>query len=86
MLDQPTQAFFPEKIHDATTVEDADWEAVKSYFELLRDVVAENDGGLQIIVCDHVNLPDRWFQDAVIDNWRTREGVKNALIPMEWLE
>ncbi|MFF1681539.1 DUF3732 domain-containing protein [Streptomyces sp. NPDC058256] len=25
MLDQPTQAFFPEKIRDAATVEDADW-------------------------------------------------------------
>ncbi|MFE6483089.1 DUF3732 domain-containing protein [Streptomyces sp. NPDC057757] len=64
MLDQPTQAFFPEKIHDAATVEDADWATVTRYFELLRDVAQLNDGALQIVVCDHANLGEAWFQDA----------------------
>ncbi|MFJ7593357.1 DUF3732 domain-containing protein [Streptomyces sp. NPDC097617] len=86
MLDQPTQAFFPEKIHDATTVEDADWEAVTSYFRLLNDVSQASDGGLQIIVCDHANLPEPWFQEALVENWRPRDGRRNALIPVDWLE
>lgn len=85
MLDQPTQAFFPEKIHDATTVQDADWATVTAYFELLRDVTDLNEGALQVIVCDHANLPEAWFQDALVDNWRPRGGRPIALIPIDWL-
>lgn len=86
MLDQPTQAFFPEKIRDAATVEDADWAAVTTYFKLLHDVAEEANGGLQIIVCDHANLPEQWFQDAVVENWRPQDGQRRALIPVDWLE
>lgn len=82
MFDQPTQAFFPEEIVDAAADENADWEAVRRQFTLMRDVVATLNNDLQIIVCDHANLADDWFQDAVIDNWRN--GV--ALIPTDWLE
>ncbi|MBD7958643.1 DUF3732 domain-containing protein [Microbacterium sp. Sa4CUA7] len=82
MLDQPTQAFFPEEIVDAAEDEDADWEAVRRQFVLLRDVVSNLNGGLQIIVCDHANLSEQWFQDAIVDNWRN--GI--AFIPTGWLE
>ena len=81
MLDQPTQAFFPEEVHDADMVLDADWEAVRAYFSLIFEAVSENQGGLQVIVCDHVNLRDEWFHDAVVENWRG--GA--ALIPADWL-
>lgn len=81
MFDQPTQAFFPEEVVDAANDENADWEAVRRQFALMRDVVVALNGKLQVIVCDHANLADAWFQDAVIDNWRN--GV--ALIPEEWL-
>ena len=81
MLDQPTQAFFPEEVVDAAEDENADWEAVRRQFALMNEVVASLDGRLQVIVCDHANLADAWFQSAVIDNWRN--GV--ALIPAEWL-
>lgn len=80
MLDQPTQAFFPEEVVDATDDEDADWGAVRRQFELLKDVVTSLGGRFQVIVCDHANLADDWFQDAVVDNWRN--GV--ALIPDDW--
>ncbi|MFF1962453.1 DUF3732 domain-containing protein [Streptomyces sp. NPDC058232] len=87
MLDQPTQAFFPEKIRDATTVQDADWATVTAYFALLRDVADLNEGALQIIVCDHANLTDEeWFQDALVENWRPVDGNRQALIPTDWLD
>ncbi|MFJ6438761.1 DUF3732 domain-containing protein [Streptomyces sp. NPDC091416] len=87
MLDQPTQAFFPEKPRDASTIEDADWTTVTAYFQLLNDVVQLNNGAFQIIVCDHANLPEDWFQEAVIGNWRPdAEGNRTALIPLEWLD
>jgi hypothetical protein len=82
MFDQPSQAFFPEEVPDGSQMEDADWEAVRRQFTLLRDVVNDLDGDLQIVVCDHANLVDDWFQDSLIDNWRG--GA--ALIPADWLE
>ncbi|WP_017546965.1 DUF3732 domain-containing protein [Nocardiopsis prasina] len=86
MLDQPTQAFFPERPRDASTIEDADWTTVTAYFQLLNDVVRLNNGEFQIIVCDHANLSEAWFQEAVIGNWRPdAEGNRIALIPLEWL-
>ncbi|MGW7450170.1 DUF3732 domain-containing protein [Streptomyces sp. NPDC054787] len=85
-LDQPTQAFFPSKPRDASTVPDADWSTVTEYFRLLNDVTELNQGDLQIIVCDHANLSDEWFQEAVIENWRPNDdGTRNALIPPAWL-
>lgn len=81
IFDQPTQAFFPEEVVDAADDENADWEAVRRQLTLMRDVVSTLTGELQVIVCDHANLADDWFQSAVIGNWRN--GV--AFIPSDWL-
>lgn len=82
MFDQPTQAFFPEEVIDAADDENADWEAVRRQFTLMHNVVDALDGQLQVIVSDHANLADDWFQAAVVGNWRN--GV--ALIPTDWLD
>ena len=81
IFDQPTQAFFPEEVADAAEIEDADWQAVRRQFSLMNDVVTALDGALQIIVCDHANLSDDWFQAAVVDNWRRDV----ALVPVDWI-
>ncbi|MEU3620312.1 hypothetical protein ABZ725_49830 [Streptomyces sp. NPDC006872] len=45
-----------------------------------------NRGALQIIVCDHANPAEPWYQDAVIGNWRPdSDGNRNALIPLTGL-
>ena len=84
MLDQPTQAHYPsEKDNESGLPEDdADRIAVRGMFELMRDVVAELAPDFQIIVCDHADLPERWFADAVRYRWRGGE----ALIPADWIE
>lgn len=83
MLDQPTQAYYPSDVEQQEGVPEGenDRAAVRRMFELMRDVVEELAPGLQIIVCDHANLPEKWFQDSVRHNWR--EGRK--LIPDEWI-
>lgn len=83
VLDQPTQAYYPSEVTRSTGVaaSDADQLAVRRLFELMRDVVAELAPELQVIVCDHANLPEGWFQGAVTHDWRG--GQK--LIPPEWL-
>jgi Protein of unknown function (DUF3732) len=48
----------------------------------MREVADELSPGMQIIVCDHANLPDQWFQNAVVHNWR--DGRK--LIPDSWIQ
>jgi hypothetical protein len=82
MFDQPSQGFFPEQVSDATELEDADWGPVRQQFMLLRDVVDTCDGAIQVIVCDHANFTDGWFQDCLIENWRDGQ----ALIPESWIE
>jgi hypothetical protein len=83
MLDQPTQAYYPSEIERQTGVpeNDSDREAVRRMFQLLHDLAAELSPNLQIIVCDHANLPETWFRDSVVHNWR--DGT--ALIPAAWL-
>lgn len=82
MLDQPTQAYYPPDVtHWSGEPEtSSDSEAVTRIFELLRDFAAELNPTMQVIVCDHANLNEPWFQDAIIENWRGGAG----LIPESW--
>ncbi|MFJ4105698.1 DUF3732 domain-containing protein [Amycolatopsis japonica] len=84
MLDQPTQAHYPSENDNTTGLpeEDADRIAVRKMFELMRDVAAELSPNFQIIVCDHADLPDPWFEESVRERWR--HGIK--LIPGDWLD
>ena len=84
MLDQPTQAYYPSDVEQESGVptSDDDRQAVQALYEMMRDVARELSPSMQIIACDHANLPDEWFQEAVIANWRNGE----KLIPQTWLE
>lgn len=82
MFDQPSQGFFPEQVSAASKLEDADWGSVRQQFMLMYDVVNALQGGIQVIVCDHANFTDKWFQDCLIENWRDGK----ALIPRDWVE
>jgi hypothetical protein len=84
MLDQPTQVYYPSDVEqrDGILAGDDDRAAVRRLFRLMRDVVSDLAPNFQIIVCDHANLPEDWFQKAVRHNWR--DGRK--LIPDEWIE
>lgn len=79
VLDQPTQAFFPS---DQATEQasDQDRQDALAQFVLVRDVADQLDGQLQIIVLDHADFDEAWFDDAVVERWR--DG--NALIPRSW--
>ncbi|SDS54969.1 Protein of unknown function [Streptomyces sp. TLI_053] len=87
MLDQPTQPYYPSdmakrsgRLEDITL--DEDRETVKRLFELMHQVTTSLSPGFQMIVSDHANLPDPWFQDCVRYNWRDGE----ALIPQTWID
>jgi hypothetical protein len=49
-------------------------------YRLAYDVVQLLIGQLQVIVTDHANINESWFQDCIVERWR--EGRK--LITPEW--
>lgn len=87
ILDQPTQAHYPADDNDeGQPVDDADRIAVRAMFRLMYDFVVEAAPNFQIIVCDHADLPEDWFQDSVRQRWREGRSEIPALIPVSWLE
>jgi Protein of unknown function (DUF3732) len=85
LIDQPSQAFFPQDRQsggDLEELSDTDRQHTKDLYRLMYDEVAHHDGALQLIVLDHADFADQWFQDSVVQRWR--DGA--ALIPADWLD
>ncbi len=87
-LDQPTQVYFPSetvyKEADGSferTEADSDVERVRTLFALLHHFVTELCPGFQIVVTEHANLRDDWFQQALVEQPWTKPP---ALIPEDW--
>lgn len=88
LIDQPTQVYFPSlKAYKETdgsiqkTEQDADLIAVRRLFKLLLRFTKEDAPGFQIIVTEHANLREQWFQDALIEKPWTKPP---ALVPEDW--
>jgi hypothetical protein len=88
LIDQPTQVYFPsEKVYKEAdgsiqkTEEDADLTAVRRLFELLLRFTKQDAPGFQIIVTEHANLREQWFQDALLEEPWSRPP---ALVPEDW--
>ena len=88
LIDQPTQVYFPsEKVYQEAdgsvqkTEADADLVAVRRLFELLLKFTQEDVPGFQLIVTEHANLRDQWFQDALVEQPWTKPP---ALVPESW--
>lgn len=88
LVDQPTQVYFPSdqvyKEADGTiqkTEADADLKAVRRLFELLLKFTQEDAPGFQLIVTEHANLREQWFQDALVEQPWTKPP---ALVPEDW--
>lgn len=89
LIDQPTQVYFPsEQIYkeadgsvQKTEEADADLKAVRRLFELLLKFTQEDAPGFQLIVTEHANLRDQWFQDALVEQPWTKPP---ALVPEDW--
>jgi len=88
VIDQPSQVHFPsEKVYKEAdgsiqkTKEDADLTAVSRLFEFLQKFTSEYAPGFQIIVTEHANLSEQWFQEAIREPpWRRPP----ALVPENW--
>lgn len=82
-LDQPSQVYFPAEVDtgvDGEDLQDEDRLAVVRIFELIDNLVKELAPHLQVIITEHADLHEDWFQDAVVERWRQGD----ALIPASW--
>lgn len=87
-LDQPSQVYFPsEEIYKAAsgrieeTERDSDLEKVRKLFAMLYRFAEEEAPNFQLIVTEHANLRDKWFQDSIVEvPW----NKPPALVPEEW--
>jgi hypothetical protein len=84
-IDQPSQVYFPEdkdwqQQENGTLGIGEDRQKVERMYKLAYDVAQKLSGQFQIIITDHVNINQQWFQDCVVERWR--DGKK--LIPLEW--
>lgn len=90
ILDQPSQVYFPSdrdvdgrlEVGRAEGTVDQDRLAVLKMFKLIKDTVDSLEGKLQVIVTEHADPNEEWFQSAVVERWR-EDG--KALIPQSWL-
>jgi len=83
-VDQPSQVYFPaDKDVDGSMegIEDEDREAVARMYKLTLEVVQKLTPRFQVIVTDHADIAEDWFQQCVVQRWRSGE----ALVPRTWL-
>ncbi len=82
-LDQPSQVYFPpEKDVDGSldSLQNEDRIALRRMFELVFEVVAKLAPRFQVVVTEHADLNEPWYQGAIVEKWRS--GRK--LVPEDW--
>lgn len=87
-LDQPTQVYFPSEqiYHNVSgsieeTEKDSDINKVRMLFETLYKFATKECPNLQIIITEHANLRDDWFQKSLVEEpWLSPP----ALVPTNW--
>jgi hypothetical protein len=82
-LDQPSQVYFPaEKDVDGSMalVSEDDRLAVSRMFQLVFDAVKDVAPGLQVLITEHADINEPWYQAAIVERWRG--GTK--LVPDDW--
>jgi hypothetical protein len=90
-IDQPSQAFFPERMQgdkkrkeqdDELEIDSDDMARVKGIFRALSDAVSRTKLALQIVLIDHVGESawDGIKETHLVERWRGND----ALIPADW--
>ncbi|OAI13174.1 hypothetical protein A1507_17545 [Methylomonas koyamae] len=57
-----------------------DRSAVKRMFQYVFEAVEAASLGFQVILTEHADIDEEWYQSAVVERWRS--GLK--LVPADW--
>ena len=82
-LDQPSQVYFPPEMDvdgSLETVNENDRASVLRMFEFVFEVVKSTAPALQVVITEHADISEKWFQDAVVERWRSGQ----RLVPSDW--
>lgn len=82
-LDQPSQVYFPpEPAADRSIDElgDDDRNDLRRMFEMIFESIKSLSPGFQVIITEHADINEDWYQNAVRERWRG--GLK--LVPEDW--
>ena len=82
-LDQPSQVYFPPEPAEDLIVEnlrDDDRTELLRMFKLVFEVVDSVAPGFQVIITEHADINEDWYQDSIRERWRG--GLK--LVPEDW--
>lgn len=82
-LDQPSQVYFPpEKDIDGSldSIQNDDRAALRRMFQLVFEAVAQLAPHLQVIITEHADLNEPWYQGSIVEKWRG--AIK--LVPDDW--
>lgn len=75
-LDQPSQVYFPPEANDTNV----DSQEIRAVYEFIFKRVKELHPNLQVIIVDHADIDEKYFQEAVVEKWW--DGAK--LVPIDW--
>jgi hypothetical protein len=76
-IDQPSQVYFPEDSDwDKKEKVSEDLQKVKQMYQLSYDLVKQLEGRFQIIITDHANINESWFQDCIVERWKMFSSSK----------
>lgn len=84
-LDQPSQVYFPPEREVAAEMSvndlsEDDRSAVKRMFQYVFSAVQSANPSFQVIVTEHADIDEDWYQSSVVERWRG--GLK--LVPEDW--
>ncbi len=82
-LDQPSQVYFPsEKDVDGSLkkIADDDRLAIRRMLKLIFDVVKKLKPDFQVILTEHADIDEPWYQKGVRERWRG----ELKLVPQDW--
>ncbi|MEN6325625.1 MAG: DUF3732 domain-containing protein [Syntrophomonas sp.] len=75
-LDQPSQVYFPPETNDTNV----DSQEIRNIYAFIFERVKELQPNLQVIIVDHADINEKYFQDSVVEKWW--DGTK--LVPIDW--
>jgi hypothetical protein len=78
-IDQPSQVYFPPETND----DNVDSQEIRTIFGFIQKRIQELAPNMQVIIVDHADIQEKYFQDAVVEKWWDKG---QCLIPLSWIQ
>ena len=75
-IDQPSQVYFPPETND-------DNQEIRIIFGFIQKIIKELAPNMQVIVVDHADIKEEYFQNAIVEKWWDKD---QSLIPLSWIQ